>query len=488
MSVLSTSVCSRVCRTVSKNNLISKRLLSRSNSFIHNSGQVTRSQRLRVQERLGACNSSASDEDLITTLKARGLFDSCTDETSLAEALQKPLKVYCGFDPTADSLHLGNLLGIVVLSWFQRKGHRPIILVGGATGRVGDPSGKSQERPLLDEATLSTNVAAISNSVLRILTRAASNPAVVVLDNYDWFRNITLLDFLRDVGKYARLGNMLSKDSVKSRLDGGVGLSFTEFSYQLLQGYDFMHLFRNECVSVQIGGSDQWGNITAGTELVRRVLREEGAYGLTFPLLLKSDGTKFGKSASGAIWLSKEKLSPYHFYQYLLNTADGDVIRLLRMLTFLSLDEIASIEGSMAEAGYIPNTAQQILAAEVTRFVHGQDGLDEAIRATESLRPGTETVLDAAALELASDTIPSVAISRVAVVDNLVTDVVVVSGLLESKGAAKRMLRNGGIRVNNSKVTDETRTIVEGDIIGDNMLLLAAGKKNKLLIRLDERE
>ena len=468
-----------------KNNLVLKRLLSRSNSFIHNSGQVTRSQRLSSQERLGPYNSSASDNDVITTLKARGLLDNCTDEPSLAEALHKPLKVYCGFDPTADSLHLGNLLGIVVLSWFQRKGHHPVILVGGATGRVGDPSGKSQERPLLDDATLSMNVEAISNSVEGMLTRAAVNPAVVVLNNYDWFRNITLLDFLRDVGKYARLGNMLSKDSVKSRLDSDAGLSFTEFSYQLLQGYDFMYLFRNERVSVQIGGSDQWGNITAGTDLIRRVLRDEGAYGLTFPLLLKSDGTKFGKSASGAIWLSKEKLSPYHFYQYLLNTADSDVIRLLRMLTFLSLDEIASIEGSMAEVGYVPNTAQRILAAEVTRFVHGQNGLDEAIRATENLRPGTETVLDAEALELASDAIPSVAISRVGVIDTLVTDVLVVSGLLESKGAAKRMLRNGGIRVNNIKVTDETRRVVEGDIIGDNMLLVAAGKKNKLLIKLE---
>ena len=343
---------------------------------------------------------------------------------------------------------------------------------------------QTQERPLLDEKTLSANVSAICDSIESILKRNGGHGDTTVLNNYDWFKDISLLGFLRDTGKFARLGTMLSKDSVRKRLESEDGLSFTEFTYQLLQGYDFLHLFRNEDVRVQVGGSDQWGNITAGTELIRRVIRVEGAYGLTFPLLLKSDGTKFGKSASGAVWLSKEKLTPYHFYQYLLNTSDSDVITLLRILTFLPLDHIERIEQDMSTASYIPNTAQQILATEVTRFVHGSDGLQEATKATASLRPGTDTVLDADALKLVSDTIPSATLSRSDVIDKPIVDVVASSGLLESKGAAKRMIRNGGIRVNNMKITDESKTISQSDIVGDNMVLLAAGKKNKLLLML----
>ena len=424
-------------------------------------------------------------EDVITTLKARGLFDNCTDESGFAEALQKPLKVYCGFDPTADSLHLGNLLGIVILTWFQRKGHHPVILIGGATGRVGDPSGRSQERPLLDEDTLAKNTRAIRCSIEEILRRDSHHAEITVVDNYDWFKDVTLLDFLRDAGKFARLGTMLAKDSVRSRLASEDGLSFTEFSYQLLQGYDFMHLFKNENVSAQIGGSDQWGNITAGTELIRRVLREDGAHGLTFPLLLKSDGSKFGKSASGAIWLSKERLSPYKFYQHLLATDDRDVVRLLRMLTFIPLDEISVIESNMNVDDYVPNTAQRILAEHVTQFVHGVDGLREAFEATNSLKPCSDTILDANALQLVSDSIPSASLDREIVIGSLVVDVMTASGLLESKGAAKRMIRNGGIRINNIKVTDESQIIVSSDVIGDDMILLAAGKKNKLLLRLE---
>ena len=474
-----------MCRgAVHSNSLFSKHILTGgSTQFLRGHTVTERSSVSRAS--FGRCKATGSTTDLIATLKERGLFDNCTDESSFVEALQKPLKVYCGFDPTADSLHLGNLLGIVVLSWFQRKGHQPVILVGGATGRVGDPSGRSQERPLLDEETLGRNIAAISGSIEGILIRDEKQPNVSVLNNYDWFKEITFLEFLRVVGKHARLGSMLSKDSVRSRLESDAGLSFTEFSYQLLQGYDFMHLYKNENVRVQIGGSDQWGNITAGTELIRRILHEDGAYGLTFPLLLKSDGTKFGKSASGAIWLSREKLSPYHFYQYLLNTADSDVIRLLRMLTFLSLERISIIEKSMTEDNYVPNTAQRILAEEITRFVHGDDGLKEALKATESLRPGTETVLDAQALQMAADVIPSTVIDRNLVVGSLVTDVLAASGLVESKGAAKRMLRNGGVRLNNVKIVEETQTIEQSDVIGGNMVLLAAGKKNKILLRLE---
>ena len=485
MSFLTSSIYTLVCRTaINRKAMLSNRVLVRGASLSGRSGPCA--QRPAVNRKtFRRCKATESSTDLITALKERGLFDNCTDESSFVEALQKPLKVYCGFDPTADSLHLGNLLGIVVLAWFQRRGHQPVILVGGATGRVGDPSGRSQERPLLGEETLSRNVAAISSLIEGILMRDKNISNVSVLNNYDWFKEITFLEFLRDVGKHARLGSMLSKDSVRTRLESDAGLSFTEFSYQLLQGYDFMHLYKNENVCAQIGGSDQWGNITAGTELIRRILREDGAYGLTFPLLLKSDGTKFGKSASGAIWLSREKLSPYQFYQYLLSTTDSDVIRLLRMLTFLSLERISTIEKSMTEANYVPNTAQRILAEEITRFVHGDEGLSEALKATESLRPGTETILDAEALQLAADVIPSTVIGRNVVVGSLVTDVLAASGLVESKGAAKRMLRNGGVRINNVKVLEETQTIKQSDVIGGNMILLAAGKKNKILLRLD---
>jgi tyrosyl-tRNA synthetase len=328
------------------------------------------------------------------------------------------------------------------------------------------------------------NSRAIRSSIEDILGRDAMHADITFVDNYDWFKDVTLLDFLRDAGKFARLGTMLAKDSVRSRLESDDGLSFTEFSYQLLQGYDFMHLFKKENVSAQIGGSDQWGNITAGTELIRRVLRKDGAHGLTFPLLLKSDGSKFGKSASGAIWLSKEKLSPYKFYQHLLTTDDRDVIRLLRMLTFIPLDKISAIENDMVTDGYVPNTAQRILAEHVTQFVHGVDGLHEAFEATKSLRPGSDTILDAAALKLVSESIPSATLDRDAVVGSLVVDVMAASGLLESKGAAKRMVRNGGIRVNNVKVTDESQIITSSDLIDGEMILLAAGKKNKLLLHL----
>lgn len=310
-----------------------------------------------------------------------------TSDDLEALALRTPLSVYCGFDPTADSLHLGNLLGIIVLSWFQRCGHEPVALVGGATGRVGDPSGRSSERPVLSEAQIEANVAGIRRVLEGVLSRAAAGapggaPRVRVLNNLDWFGPMSFLAFLRDVGKHARVGAMMAKDSVRTRMESEQGISFTEFTYQLLQGYDFVHLCRDHGVRVQIGGSDQWGNITAGTDLIRRLLGGGGSgsggsgggstdggsgsaessmdsggsgdapgapacFGLTFPLLVDSEGRKFGKSTGGAIWLSADKLSPYKFYQYLFGVADADVVRMLRMLTFLPLEEVAEIEAAM---------------------------------------------------------------------------------------------------------------------------------------------
>lgn len=402
---------------------------------------------------------------------------------SLASSNEKTLKVYCGFDPTAESLHLGNLLGIIVLSWFLRCGHQAVALIGGATARVGDPSGKSIERPELDIDTLEKNILGISKTFSTIF--GSSN--VVILNNYDWWKDFSFLDFLKQVGRFARIGTMIAKESVKKRLESEQGLSFTEFSYQLLQGYDFLYLFQNKGVNVQIGGSDQWGNITAGTELIRKILQPDSdneAYGLTFPLLLKSDGSKFGKSEDGAIWLSPSMLSPYKFYQYFFSVPDSDVIRFLRILTFLDLEEIDELEKDMKRPGYVPNTAQQRLAEEVTRFVHGEDGLNEAVKATEALRPGAETKLDWKTIEAIAEDVPSYSLAYDQVLNVSLVDLSVSAGLFESKSAARRLLKQGGVYLNNNRVDSESKRIEPQDIVDDKVLLLSAGKKNKVVVRI----
>lgn len=402
---------------------------------------------------------------------------------SLASSNEKTLKVYCGFDPTAESLHLGNLLGIIVLSWFLRCGHQAVALIGGATARVGDPSGKSIERPELDIDTLEKNILGISKTFSTIF--GSSN--VVILNNYDWWKDFSFLDFLKQVGRFARIGTMIAKESVKKRLESEQGLSFTEFSYQLLQGYDFLYLFQNKGVNVQIGGSDQWGNITAGTELIRKILQPDSdneAYGLTFPLLLKSDGSKFGKSEDGAIWLSPSMLSPYKFYQYFFSVPDSDVIRFLRILTFLDLEEIDELEKDMKRPGYVPNTAQRRLAEEVTRFVHGEDGLNEAVKATEALRPGAETKLDWKTIEAIAEDVPSYSLAYDQVLNVSLVDLSVSAGLFESKSAARRLLKQGGVYLNNNRVDSESKRIEPQDIVDDKVLLLSAGKKNKVVVRI----
>lgn len=392
--------------------------------------------------------------NVIQALRSRGLIQDVTSPELEVAAGTRVLSVYCGFDPTAESLHLGNLLGIIVLSWFQRCGHRPVALLGGATGRVGDPSGRSAERPVLDDEVIERNVAGIERT-LRTLLRpdaAAERAEPRFFNNLEWFGGMGFLAFLRDVGKYARVGTMLAKDSVRSRMESEGGISFTEFTYQLLQGYDFVHLRRTHGVDVQVGGSDQWGNITAGTELVRKMsgAQEEAppeCFGLTFPLLVGADGKKFGKSVGGAIWLSSEQLSPYKFFQYLFQTTDADVIKFLKMLTFLPLEEIAEIEASMSSPDYQPNTAQRRLAEEVTRFVHGEEGLLQAIKATQALAPGSETQLDAAALEAIAEDAPTAELGREQVEGQSVVDVLVAVGLQPSKGAARRLIKVGLCRL-----------------------------------------
>jgi len=435
-------------------------------------------------------SSQRIHENILDVLRSRGLVEQVTGDAEgkeLKELCDKTsIAAYVGFDPTADSLHLGNLLGILVLRWFQRCGHIPIALIGGATGKVGDPSGKSSERPVLDDATIQRNVEGIKANIQQVLTSEPGLPEPIFVNNYDWIGPMSFLGFLRDVGKFARVGTMMAKDSVKNRLGAdGEGMSFTEFTYQLLQAYDFVHLNRAHKVRIQMGGSDQWGNITAGIDLARRLEVPDQLHALTFPLLVKADGKKFGKSESGAIWLSKDKLSPYEFYQHLFKITDSDVIHFLKKLTFLPLERIQEIENEMLNSkDYVPNTAQRILAEEITRIVHGEQGLRAAIAATQVAAPGKDAELDAATLELVAKDLPCAELGRSDVVGKPVIDVMVSSGLMKSKGEARRLLANGGVFVNNKKILEANAVIETSQLLDSRLVLLAAGKKNKMLVRV----
>ena len=417
--------------------------------------------------------------NVIEILQERGFIDAMTSEDLHAIAA-KPFKVYCGFDPTGDSLHLGHMVALMGLAWFQRYGHTPVAIIGGATAMIGDPSGKSAERPFLTEEAIATNLKGIKKNLETLLDFSNENAHPLILNNFDWFKGFSFTNFLRDVGKYFRIGPMLAKDSVKLRMNSEEGMSFTEFSYQLLQGYDFLHLYNHYGVTVQIGGSDQWGNITAGTDLIRKMNGQQ-AFGITFPLLTRSDGQKFGKSEKGAIWLSHEKCSPYDFYQYLIRVPDADVIKLMRLLTFIDMSEIRAYESMMQQKDYVPNTVQKRLAEEITRLVHGQSGLDTALKVTKGAAPGAETILDAAILESISGDMPSFNLPQSSVVGQKLVQV----GLQASKGEARRLIRNGGVYLNNEKIGDENGNILQKDLIDGRLLLIAAGKKNKILIRID---
>ncbi len=420
--------------------------------------------------------------NVIQILKERGFIDAMTNE-ELVKKMDSPNKVYCGFDPTSDSLHIGNMVAIMGLAWFQRCGHTPVAIVGGATGMIGDPSGKTSERQLLDQPTIERNLIGIRENLKTVLSQGEKAP--VILNNYDWFKQFSLIDFLRDVGKHFRVGPMLAKDSVKGRMTSEEGISYTEFTYQILQAYDFLYLFQNHGVTVQLGGSDQWGNITAGTELIRKLTGESG-YGITFPLLVRSDGQKFGKSEKGAIWLSPEKLSPYEFYQYLFRSADADVITFMRLLTFMEMEEIRHYEKQMKASDYVPNTAQRKLAEEVTRIIHGENGVNAALRATEAAAPGGKTELNVETLnDIASD-IPNFSLKAIQIVGVKLIDLMVNIGVQNSKGEARRLIQNGGVSVNNERVTDEQCTLSQEHLIEGALLLLSMGKKNKVLIRVEK--
>lgn len=423
-------------------------------------------------------------ENVLTILEERGFIEALSSP-ALIDLANKPLKVYCGFDPTSDSLHLGNYVAMMGLAWFQKYSHEPVVVLGGATGMIGDPSGKNAERQLLDEAVLENNLKGIKQNFVSLFENLHLQQPVFV-NNLDWYKNQNFIQFLREVGKLFRMGPMLGKESVKKRIQSEEGMSFTEFSYQVLQGYDFLHLFDALEVTLQLGGSDQWGNITAGTDLIRKV-RGASAYGLTFPLLTKSDGTKFGKTESGAIWLSPDKLSPYEFYQHLVRTEDADVIKMMRLLTFMDMSEIKEYERQMQTPNYVPRTAQKRLAEEITRAVHGDQSLKIALEVTQSLSPGSETQLDVATLEAMSNNMPNFELTQSEIVDRKLSHLLVHLNLQPSNGSAKKLIQNGGVYVNNRKITDENYSFCAEDLIEKRLILLSTGKKNKFLIRLIDK-
>lgn len=424
-------------------------------------------------------------KDIIAELTWRGLLNQTTDDKNLAAWLmEKSRSVYIGFDPTADSLHVGHLLQVMTLRRFQRAGHRPIALVGGATGMIGDPSGKSAERNLLSVEVLRANVEAMGRQLARFLDFDCGPASALMVNNYDWMGKFSYLEFLRDVGKHFPVNVMLGKDSVKSRLERtDSGLSYTEFSYMLLQAYDFVHLYDAYGCEIQAGGSDQWGNITAGIDLARR-MRSVQLYGLTAPLLTKSDGTKMGKTESGALWLDPAKTSPYRFYQYWINLADADVGKCLRYLTDLDRETIEEVEAQHAAAPD-KREAQKRMASELTRLVHGEEGLASAIRATAVLF-GAEIVhlSDAELTEIFAD-VPSSELSR----DRLageglpVVDALVESGLAKSKGEARRTLGQGGAYLNNRRIEHPEQKLGTDALASETVMVLRAGKKNYALLK-----
>jgi tyrosyl-tRNA synthetase len=404
-------------------------------------------------------------------------------DAGLAERLDaEPLTMYAGFDPTADSLHLGHLVPIMAMAHFQRHGHRVLAVVGGATGMVGDPSGKSEERNLLTPEAVEANAAAVKKQMACFLRFAGENPAQL-LNNHDWIGAMTFVDWLREVGKFFTISYMLQKESVKKRLGSEVGISFTEFSYMTMQAYDFLHLYRAEGCSVQVGGNDQWGNITAGIDLVHKA---EGAavHGITFPLLQTSTGEKFGKTAGNAVWLDPQRTSPYQFYQYWVRTTDADVERFLKLFTFLPLEEIQTVCREHAEAPE-RRLGQKRLAAEATRLVHGEEGLAAAERASKALFGGELTGLsEADLLDIFAD-VPSAEMSADRLAEGVgILDLAAESGLAKSKGEARRAVQQGGLYLNNERVPDQERVVTAGDLLAGSVLVLRSGKKRYLLVRV----
>ena len=422
--------------------------------------------------------------NLVEELKWRGMLQEITP--GLEEQLAKEMTSgYVGFDPTADSLHIGSLVPILLLLHLQRAGHKPIALVGGATGMVGDPSGKSEERNLLDEETLRRNITGIRGQLGKYLdfTSAIPNRAELV-NNYDWFKGLGFIEFLRDVGKHITVNYMISKESVRKRIEGETGISYTEFAYQLMQGYDFYWLYTNKNCKLQMGGSDQWGNITTGTELIRRKAGGD-AYALTCPLVTKADGGKFGKTEKGNVWLDPTRTSPYQFYQFWLNAADDDAEKWIRLFTLLDRESIEStVETHRREPG--TRHLQKTLAREVTAFVHGEAELEAALRTTESLFKSDTSGMEGLSIESilgALEGVPTHPVRKADIEAGMdVTSFLALSGIFPSKGEARRTIQGGGLSINRVKVEDAAAPIGGAHLLDGRYILVQKGKKNYYLV------
>ena len=421
--------------------------------------------------------------DAFAELQWRGLVYDFVEGVPELLARQQ-VTVYNGFDVTADSLHVGHLVPLLALARLQRFGHIPIALAGGGTSMIGDPSGKSNERQLLSREQVEANAEAIKKQLAFFLDfNVKTNPARM-LNNADWLMPLRLVDFLRDTGKHFTVNYMITKDSVRTRLEREDGISFTEFSYMLLQSYDFLHLYDKQGCVLQTGGSDQWGNITAGVELIRRT-RSTPAYGMVYPLITKSDGTKFGKTESGSVWLSPQRTSPYRFYQFWLNTDDRDTVKYLKLFTFKSQAEIGELEAALNEHPE-QRTAQRALAQEMTGLLHGADGLAKAEQAAAVLFGGEVSGLSAAEIEDIFGDVPSAELPRAQLDgDGLaMVDLLAASGLAKSKGEARRAIAEGGIYLNNRRITDPLQPAGLNDVIEGRFLVLRKGRKNYLLVKL----
>jgi len=425
---------------------------------------------------------STPSPTLFEELTWRGFVTQMTHPELPGLLAKESIRLYCGFDPTADSLHIGSLLPIMGLAHFQRGGHKPIALVGGGTGLIGDPSGKTQERAMLTKELVQANAEGIRKQLAHFM-RFEGEDAAVMANNADWLCELPLVDFLRDIGKHFSVNAMLARDSVKNRLeDRDQGISFTEFSYCLLQAYDFLHLNDSHGCVLQVGGRDQWGNIVSGIDLIRR-LRDREAYGLTFPLVTKSDGSKFGKSEGGNIWLDPQRTSPYKFYQFWINQADSDAGQYLRFFTFLSREEIEALDRQTQEEPH-KRAAQRRLAEEVTRLVHGEEALQNAQRASQAVFGGELTGLDERTLLEVFSEVPSADLPAADLAaERPLLDALVQAGVFPSKGEGRRLIRNGGLYVNNARIDAEDAKLGAGSLLTANLAVVRTGKKSYYLLR-----
>ena len=413
---------------------------------------------------------------LLEELQWRGLIYQQTDEQGIEDLLNKEqVTLYCGADPTADSLHIGHLLPFMTLRRFQEHGHRPIVLIGGGTGMIGDPSGKSEERVLQTEDQVAKNVEGLSAQMHKLFEFGTEKGAVLV-NNKDWLSQISLISFLRDYGKHVGVNYMLGKDSIQSRLENGI--SYTEFTYTILQAIDFGHLNRELNCKIQVGGSDQWGNITSGIELMRRMYGQTEAYGLTIPLVTKSDGKKFGKSESGAVWLDAKKTTPYEFYQFWINQSDEDVIKFLKYFTFLSKEDINRLEQSRDEAPHL-REAQKALAENVTEFIHGKEALDDAIRISEALFKGDLKSLSSKDIKAGFKEVPQVEVSKATT--NII-DVLIESGIASSKRQAREDVNNGAIYINGEREQSVDHNLTDEDKFDNEFTIIRRGKKKYFMV------